>query len=216
MPRPPARTSSRRSALRFEQLEDRVVPAIDFNGLAVDPAGYDPSRILVRVRPGLADPDALRVAGADSTAALSLVPGLWEVRLTGGMSVAQALAAFRASPWVVAATPNFRLSIARAPNDPQYPTMWGLDNTGQTGGTPGADLSAPQAWDLTTGSRSTVVAVIDTGVDYTHPDLAANIWVNAGEVGGTSPTTTTTRWTTRGTAPTSPAPSGRSGTTPLG
>ncbi len=66
------------------------------------------------------------------------------------------------------------------PNDPFFGQLWGLQNTGQliqgTLGVAGADISAVTAWDLTTGSRASVVAVVDTGVDYTHPDLAANIW----------------------------------------
>jgi subtilisin family serine protease len=73
---------------------------------------------------------------------------------------------------------------ATTPNDPNYPQQWGLNNTGQTGGTPDADIDAPEAWDLSTGSRNVVVAEIDTGVDYTHPDLAANIWTNPGEIPG--------------------------------
>ena len=62
--------------------------------------------------------------------------------------------------------------------------MWGLNNTGQTGGTPGADIDAERAWNVSTGSSDVMVAVIDTGVDYTHPDLAANIWTNPGEIPG--------------------------------
>jgi subtilisin family serine protease len=59
-----------------------------------------------------------------------------------------------------------------------------LHNTGQTSGTPDADIDAPEAWDLHTSGEDIVVAVIDTGIDYTHPDLAANMWVNPGEIPG--------------------------------
>jgi hypothetical protein len=67
------------------------------------------------------------------------------------------------------------------PNDPGYPLLWGLNNTGQTGGKPDADIDAPEAWDIQTGNQNTVIGVIDTGVDYTHPDLVGNIWTNPGE-----------------------------------
>ncbi|MEI6788417.1 MAG: S8 family serine peptidase, partial [bacterium] len=63
------------------------------------------------------------------------------------------------------------------PNDPQFGSLWGLYNAGR----PGSDISAPQAWDWTTGDTQVVVAVIDTGIDYTHPDLADNIWSNTAE-----------------------------------
>ena len=72
----------------------------------------------------------------------------------------------------------------RYPNDPNFGQMWGLHNTGQTGGMPDADIDAPEAWDTTIGSTEVVVAVIDTGVDYRHPDLAANMWTNPGETAG--------------------------------
>ena len=68
------------------------------------------------------------------------------------------------------------------PNDPQYPNMWGLNNTGQTGGTVDADIDAPEAWDIGTGSSDPVVAIVDTGIDINHPDLAANIWTNPGGI----------------------------------
>jgi hypothetical protein len=74
--------------------------------------------------------------------------------------------------------------LSTVPNDALFDQLWGLHNTGQTGGTAGADIHAPEAWDYTTGSSNVVVAVIDTGVDYKHPDLAANIWTNPGEIPG--------------------------------
>jgi subtilisin family serine protease len=70
------------------------------------------------------------------------------------------------------------------PNDPSFASQWSLENSGQTGGTPGVDINAERAWDLSTGSRSVVVAVIDSGIDLTHPDLLPNLWRNPGEIAG--------------------------------
>jgi large repetitive protein len=71
------------------------------------------------------------------------------------------------------------------PNDPFFVRLWGLHNTGQTvnwtAGTLDADIDAPEAWSVSTGSPDVVVAVIDSGVDATHPDLGQNMWVNDGE-----------------------------------
>jgi subtilisin family serine protease len=80
--------------------------------------------------------------------------------------------------------PDFVINSAATPNDPDLSRLWGLHNTGQTGGVDDADIDALQAWDITTGSRDVVIAVIDTGVDYTHRDLAANAWQNPGEIAG--------------------------------
>jgi subtilisin family serine protease len=71
-----------------------------------------------------------------------------------------------------------RQFTASVPNDPLFAQQWALENTGRSGGTPGDDIDAAAAWNLTTGSHNVVVAVIDTGVDYTDADLAANIWTN--------------------------------------
>jgi subtilisin family serine protease len=79
-------------------------------------------------------------------------------------------------PGVEYAEPNYIVRTTLTPNDTRFGELWGLHNTGQSGGTPGADISAVSAWDVSTGSSSIVVGVIDTGVDYNHPDLAANIW----------------------------------------
>ncbi len=79
---------------------------------------------------------------------------------------------------------NHKVSLQLTPSDASFNTQWALDNTGQTGGKPNADINAPQAWDITTGGSNVIVAVIDSGVDYLHPDLTANMWVNPGEIPG--------------------------------
>jgi hypothetical protein len=68
------------------------------------------------------------------------------------------------------------------PNDPKFAMQWALHNTAQTGGANDADVDAPEAWDVTRGSSSIVVAVLDSGMDLTHPDLVDNLWVNPGEI----------------------------------
>jgi hypothetical protein len=79
-------------------------------------------------------------------------------------------------PGVEYAEPNYIVRTTLTPNDTRFGELWGLNNTGQSAGVAGADISAVSAWDVSTGSRSAVVGVIDTGVDYNHPDLAANMW----------------------------------------
>ena len=67
------------------------------------------------------------------------------------------------------------------PNDPEFARQWSLHNTGQLGTPADRDINAPEGWDITTGSNSVVVAVIDSGIDYNHEDLAANVYTNPAE-----------------------------------
>lgn len=111
--------------------------------------------------------------------------GVHRVKLPRGMKVKDALSFLSSDKAIEYAEPNYIVkALPTFPNDPRLNELWGLDNTGQTGGTPDADIDAPEAWDVTTGSSDVVVAVIDTGVDYEHEDLAANMWVNPGEIPG--------------------------------
>ena len=135
-------------------------------------AVYEPAEVLVRFAPGV---DALKRAEAVgkrfARVERALPRGLAVVALAPGDSVAQAVRELEREPGVVSAAPNFRRRLAtRTPNDPRWDELWGL-----------ARVAAPEAWEATTGSPSVTVAVVDTGIAHTHPDLEPNIWQNAGE-----------------------------------
>src|SRR5262245_18714042 len=151
--------------------------------------------LLVKFRSGASDAQAEAVArehGARETRrfraprkAAHAAIGRWQhVKLAPGQSADQAMERLARHPLVEAVEPNYVVRAVVTPNDPRFGELWGLQNIGQTGGRNDADVDAPEAWDTVTGSSSVVTAVIDTGVDYTHPDLAANMWTNPGEIPG--------------------------------
>jgi subtilisin family serine protease len=80
--------------------------------------------------------------------------------------------------------PNVKSTKAEPFNDPYLPKQWHYNNTGQTGGTPGADINLYEAWNITTGSSNVIVSIHDMGVDYEHEDLHENMWVNEAELNG--------------------------------
>lgn len=99
------------------------------------------------------------------------------------------LLSIRSMPGVIAAQYNHILEPRSTPNDSSYSGQWQWNNTGQTGGKPGADISLPDAWEVTTGGLTAtgdtiVVAIVDDGINLNHPDLAGNLWVNYKEVPG--------------------------------
>ena len=172
---------------RLESLEARLNPASiqDYSRVLADPSSYASNRILITLAPTTQPNYRMGAygAGIQLTRGYSLVPGLYEARLTG-TTVSRALQTLEANNFVATASPNIKIEIARTPNDPGFSRLYGLNNTGQTGGRNDADIDAPEAWDRATGTGNTLVAVIDTGIDYRHPDLAANIWTNPGEIAG--------------------------------
>ncbi len=96
--------------------------------------------------------------------------------------------AFARESEVEYAEPNYTRRLAATfPNDPQLAEQWALGNYRQsTNGVAGnldADMDVPEAWDEVTASSEVTVGVVDTGVDYNHPDIASNIWTNSGEIG---------------------------------
>ena len=128
---------------------------------------------------------------------------LIRIKLPAGISFEEATAAMQDDSRVAYAEPNLVYTLEdvqqgqdnqgqQPPRDPSNPNdldekLWGLNNTGQTGGTAGAHVSAKDAWKIQTGNgndNGPLIAVIDTGIDYNHPDLKANMWTNPGEIAG--------------------------------
>jgi len=132
-----------------------------------------------------------RLKRAPKNAKVPDLAGIYKIQLDlePDQSLHEVLEAYQRNPDVEYAELNYIVSICTEPNDPLYPIQWPLHNIGQMypesgkynhpPGTPDADIDAPAAWDIHTGSSDVIVAVIDTGVDYNHRDLAANIWTDA-------------------------------------
>lgn len=113
--------------------------------------------------------------------------GWMHLALPETLCVRDALYRLQAEAHVLhAAEPNYIVQSLVVPNDADFSGLWAMNNSGQTGGTPNADIDAPEAWDLRTDASAIIVADIDTGVDYNHPDLAANMWKNLAESNGTT------------------------------
>ncbi|MDP2820077.1 MAG: S8 family serine peptidase [Polaromonas sp.] len=160
-------------------------------GVAPVPASV-PGRLLVKFK-SEADADAahgqagklgvhairhLRAGGKPETA----IAKRWRVmHFADDASLATMMDRLSRLPGVEWVEPDQVVSAAAIPNDSRFGELWGMHNIGQTGGIPDADLDAPEAWDTLKGG-AVLVAVVDTGVDYNHADLAANVWSNPGEI----------------------------------
>ncbi len=160
-------------------------------------------RILIQMKQGIS-PDALKsrmniladetgTAGTYRTKKFNVLNALSSRDLIlldyPGVSTKKLLSAFKDHPCVAMAEPDYIITIDAVPDDAEFNQLWALDNTGQVvdeePGTYDADMDVPEAWDrLSSADRDVVVAVIDTGVDYTHEDIAANMWTNDLELNG--------------------------------
>jgi subtilisin family serine protease len=130
---------------------------------------------------------ALELARAEVHRTFRLVPGLVRIRLGHGANSEHVAERLRRLPFVEYVEVDQPTS-ADGTSDTYYSLQWGLDNTGQIiageSAVPDIDIDAAEAWQISTGSREVVVAVIDSGVDYDHPDLRDNMWTNPGEIAG--------------------------------
>ncbi|RPI03049.1 MAG: hypothetical protein EHM72_02580 [Calditrichaeota bacterium] len=145
-----------------------------------DDPKYVENEILVKLSPGISSQDADNVFKTVGAHAIQVFPtiNVFRLQLKSDVTVDQALKEVRLLSNIVYAEPNYIYSIEVTPNDPNFDRLWAMQNLGQTGGLAGADIEAPQAWDISVGSPAVIVGVVDTGIDYTHVDLAANIFTN--------------------------------------
>jgi subtilisin family serine protease len=148
---------------------------------------YVPGELLVKFKSGAMEED---IASLKADLGLQTIKvfkriAVHHLNISRNMAVEEVIDLLSRTPLVVYAAPNYIRYLDRTtPNDPMASELWGLHNIGQTGGTPDADIDAPEVWDLETGSSDVVVAVIDSGIDLFHEDLAANLWTNPGEIPG--------------------------------
>jgi thermitase len=119
--------------------------------------------------------------GARRAKVFRSLAGLELIKLPRGLSVQEAIDIYQRSPDVLYAEPNYIVRTTSTPNDIRFNEQWGLHNVGQSGGIPEADIDAVAAWDITTGNSDVIVAVIDSGVDYNHLDLSANMFRNTAD-----------------------------------
>ncbi len=172
-----------------KQIADAPAPAVTASN------EFHPERVLVRYKPGTSR--VVKEASRRAAKARRIrkeyqsVRDLQLVDVPAG-SVTDVLRAYRADPNVLYAEPDYTIELMQVPNDEQFHRLWGMRNTGQPGNGPfchptsaaGMDIDATRAWDLWTGDANFRIAVIDTGIDYLHPDLAENVWTNPAEAPG--------------------------------
>jgi len=154
-------------------------------GKETPPFPYVPGEVLVKWKGNVSIHSIHHVkytTGLTATRAFHTI-GVEQLRLPPFLHTEEALARLRRNPSVEYAEPNYIIRALVIPNDPQFDQLWGLDNINDT------DIDAPETWDIHTGSSNVVIAVIDTGVAYNHPDLddgtKNNIWTNDMELNGT-------------------------------
>jgi subtilisin family serine protease len=149
---------------------------------------YVPNEVLVRFHDGVDESQKDAVRESLNAVLVKVIKSIrveyW--KLPKNVSTEEALEILKSNPSIEHAEPNYLSKPHAVPNDPQFKRLWFLRNNGQSVnsivGTPGADIKAVKAWDIETGKNNVVIAVIDWGVAFDHPDLKNNIWKNTGEI----------------------------------
>lgn len=145
-------------------------------------ARFREGEVLVRFRSGVSEREKetiMATHGGRKKKQLTGDSGMEKVELATGRDAKAAVLQLLLNPQVEFAELNFLIAKEDlTPNDPRFQQQWALQNNGQDGGQFGSDIRARSAWDRTTGASSTVIAVIDSGIDFTHPDLKNNQWTN--------------------------------------
>lgn len=152
---------------------------------AKEKGGRREGELLVRFREDISEQDRNTLVGSHRGRRARKLRGesrLEKVELQAGQDPQAVAVELRTNPAVERAEPNFLISHDEGvPNDTRLHEQWALRNTGASGGQIGADINAMPAWGTTTGAVTTVIAVIDSGIDFTHPDLRNNQWANSDE-----------------------------------
>lgn len=144
----------------FKQNQRRIDVLLNNSGSGLNRADKHLRRRLLRAQQNVAANDLSRIYRI-------------KIGLDTGQSLQDIIRAYQKSPYVEYAEPDYYVRLCQIPNDPNYPRQWALSK-----------IDAPKAWDIHTGSHDVIVAVIDTGIDLTHPDFQGNIWTNEPELNG--------------------------------
>lgn len=160
-----------------------MIFAFQSNAKDIDNIEYVPNELIVKFKEGSFQTMGVLNSLQAQPVTTFRASGAMLVRFPKVVDVKQMMHAMTMNSEIEYVELNQVYHLNAMPNDPEFDKLYGLHNEGKTGGALDADIDGPEAWEVTRGSRDILVGVIDTGVDYTHPDLVDNIWSNPGETG---------------------------------
>jgi subtilisin family serine protease len=146
-----------------------------------------PRRIIIKPKKDMRERSFVEFEARKGAKTKKRYPAFGDLRVIEvpeGTTAAKLVEEFKQSGLVEYAEIEHKVYSLATPNDLSFGTQWGLHNTGQSGGTADADIDAPEAWDIRTSATNIIVAIVDSGANLAHEDLASNLWVNSGEIAG--------------------------------